>query len=133
MAKSKKAMSKSLKSTGDAWRAHVANVAKTEGVKYGKAMSLASKGKYGAEWKKIKAGMGSNKKGGMTMSPANYNQYAGDPDPYNEKNQGPASVGGGDTFPNDENEMPAQAGGRRKRTRRTKKNTRSKRGGILPL
>ena len=121
MAKSKKAMSKSLKSTGDAWRAHVANVAKTEGVKYGKAMSLASKGKYGAEWKKIKAGFGSSKKGGMAsaLAPAS---VGGDFDAYNEVNGAPVSAK--EEFAAN----AAQAGGRRRRTRKAK--GRGKRGGL---
>ncbi len=121
MAKSKKAMSKSLKSTGDAWRAHVANVAKTEGVKYGKAMSLASKGKYGAEWKKIKAGMGSSKKAAVG---------GGDPNPYNEPN-----MNGGEPVAAEEgigkNAGPsAMSGGRRRRTRKAK-GKKGKRGGAV--
>ena len=111
MAKSRKAMSKSLKSTGDAWRAHVANVAKTEGVKYGKAMSLASKGKYGAEWKKIKAGMGSGKKA----------MQGGEPVAYNDVKGAPVSAKEGFAA------NAAQAGGKR----RTKKARKSRKGGSL--
>ena len=137
MAKSRK-MSSSLKSAGDAWRAHVANVAKTEGVKYGKAMSLASKGKYGAEWKKIKAGLGSSKKGGshhhhhmpsagggMAMSPAPVSQSGGDPDPYNEVNGAPVSAKEGFAA----NSAPALQGGKRRRTKKARKG-RGKRGGL---
>ena len=124
MAKSKK-MNSSLKSSGEAWRNHVANVAKTEGVKYGKAMSLASKGKYGAEWKKIKASLGSGKKaasasvGCMAMAslnPADINQSGGE-------------VVGAEEF---EKSAPATVGGRRRRTRKAKRGSRrNKRGGIL--
>jgi len=126
MAKSKKAMSKSLKSTGDAWRAHVANVAKQENVKYGKAMSLASKGKYGAEWKKIKAGMGSSKKAAVG---------GGDSNPYNEQNLGPESAGGGEPYPAEEGigknaVSSAMSGGRRRRTRKAK-GKKGKRGGAV--
>lgn len=126
MAKSKKAMSKSLKSTGDAWRAHVANVAKTEGVKYGKAMSLASKGKYGAEWKKIKAGMGSSKKGGMSsaLAPAS---VGGNPDPYNEVNGAPVSTN--EAFAANSASV-SMKGGRRRRTKKARK---GKRGGSVAL
>lgn len=126
MAKSRK-MSSSLKSAGDAWRNHVANVAKTEGVKYGKAMSLASKGKYGAEWKKIKAGLGSGKKaasaavGGMAMNPAPVNQAGGNVEPAEEfEKSAPA---------------PAMQGGRRRRTRKAKRGSRKgkQRGGVVAL
>jgi len=128
MAKSKK-MSSSLKSSGEAWRNHVANVAKTEGVKYGKAMSLASKGKYGAEWKKIKAGLGSGKKamaasvGGMAaLNPADISQSGGNVEPAEEFEQSvPAS---------------AMQGGRRRRTKKAKRGSRKgKKGGafLLPM
>lgn len=127
MAKSKKAMSKSLKSTGDAWRAHVANVAKQENVKYGKAMSLASKGKYGAEWKKIKAGMGSSKKAASAAV------GGGDANPYNEPN-----MNGGEPLPAEEGigknaEPSAMSGGRRRRTRKAKGRKGKRGGGALGL
>ena len=138
MAKSRK-MNSSLKSSGEAWRNHVANVAKTEGVKYGKAMSLASKGKYGAEWKKIKAGLGSGKKaasaavggsnypmpsaGGMAMNPAPVNQAGGDPEPNDSGKEGFAA-----------NAAPALQGGRRRRTRKAKRGSRKgRRGGALAI
>lgn len=132
MAKSRKAMNKSLKSTGDAWRAHVANVAKMENVKYGKAMSLASKGKYGAEWKKIKAGMGSGKKsaavgGGMAaLNPASVQAGGADPNPYNEPND-QGAVPGKEGFAAN----AAKVGGRR-RTKKAK-GRKGKRGGALAL
>jgi hypothetical protein len=132
MAKSRKAMNKSLKSTGDAWRAHVANVAKMENVKYGKAMSLASKGKYGAEWKKIKAGMGSGKKsaavgGGMAaLNPASVQAGGADVNPYNEPND-QGAVPGKEGFAAN----AAKAGGRR-RTKKAK-GRKGKRGGALAL
>ena len=121
MAKSKK-MNSSLKSSGEAWRNHVANVAKTEGVKYGKAMSLASKGKYGAEWKKIKASLGSGKKAASAAvggsNPAPITQQGGDDaNPYNEMNGVAANA--------------APVGGRRRRTRKAKRG--SRRGGALAL
>lgn len=127
-------MNKSLKSTGDAWRAHVANVAKMENVKYGKAMSLASKGKYGAEWKKIKAGMGSGKKaaavgGGMAMAalnPASVQAGGDNVNPYNEPNN-QDGVPGKEGFAAN----AAKVGGRR-RTKKAK-GRKGKRGGALAL
>jgi len=116
-----------------AWRMHVQNVAKSEGISYGKeAMQLAKKGKHGQEWSSIKMSLKKQKggEGGESSSMSHENAAMNMVAESAESAEG--SIGGSPlTSSSSSSSMPTpptyQGGARRKTRRHNRKTARKSR------